>query len=116
MKKADFVYSVSGTALIEASILGVSAGSGACLFFTKYLSHGQVSPFHSLEENIPPKHSKVENLILEMFENSFRGCIGDGFGDPSVVSSENVELVKKAFSTVISTILSKPICVHHGKL
>ena len=95
LKRASFVYSISGTILMEASVLGVCAGCSSETYFADYLSHGFVDPFKALGP--PQKARDINGLFEKLYATSFLGNTRDQFMNPTALSSENVNNISNAF-------------------
>ena len=102
LKKASFVYSISGTALFEATALGILAGSGTNAYFSHYLSHGHVDPFKPLTEKI--NKPDIRALLIELHQNSFDGNTRDQIMFDEVLSETNIANIALGFCRLYESV------------
>jgi hypothetical protein len=113
LRRAALTASISGTACLEAGLLGAPAITIAEMFFGKLLVRNGLDAFHTtraefvkvldeaaaLRGNSAP--SGIEDHLSWIVAQSFPGVISDPANVPSVMETENVDNVADATLTLM---------------
>ena len=116
IKQAGLVASVSGTACMEAGVLGVPAVTFGDVFFAPLLLRTGLNPF-ALDRNDmgsllmeatafrdrPAREKETLNFLTGLIAQSFEGLISDPISAPECMEPDNVSKVADAVVTLVST-------------
>lgn len=113
INKSAVTASVTGTAALEAALLGKTSIVFGNPFFTRLASvlpvrkeHFQVSRswinFLSVVEADKYERIEVDEYLSFIEAHSFPGVISDPVSDPDCMKEENIELVSSGFSKILS--------------
>lgn len=109
IKKAQAIFSISGSIAYEAAILGKPAFLMSDIFFDLHPNCYRITledfrKTKNIEDLIEAKKNekKVLNFTEYLYSRSFPGLISDPLTNPDCMKSENIDVVAKAFLDVIS--------------
>jgi len=105
LKKAEAVFTVSGTIAMEASLMRRNALTFAECFFShmpmvQYIRNPAYIP-DMLRSKPEPEASDYYKFYNDLITNSFEGLIGDPVCFPESMEHENVGLVADAFRALL---------------
>ena len=111
---AGLVASVSGTACMEAGVLGVPAVTFGKLFFAPILLRSGFDPFSTSHREMaaligeaermradPDRDRRIEDFLSALIANSFEGMINDPVSDPACMDADNIRRVAEATFTLM---------------
>lgn len=115
IKQAGLVASVSGTACMEAGVLGVPAVTFGDVFFSPLLLRSSLNPFALSRDdmttllteaaayrNQPSRDRSVLKFLTSLVAQSFDGMISDPINTPECMEPENVSKVADAMITLMA--------------
>ena len=110
IKNCSCVITVSGTAGIEASILGKPVFLLSDVYYERLNGVSRINNFNELRESIVEITTKNEQFefiesdkeLNYLYENSFEGIIGDPVTTVGVTENENISKVVKGVKTILN--------------
>lgn len=116
IRKARLVVSVSGTACLEAAVMGVPAATLGKIIWKPILIEDDLNPFGMCHQDMAAlleradrwrqerdRDTKIESFITWLVAQSFEGIISDPASDPNSVDPKNVDRVAAAMVRILQS-------------
>jgi len=108
---ASLVASVSGTASLEAGLLGIPAITFAPMFYSPVLAQSHCTPASMTRDAMDGllargAPAKPEKFLADMLANSWEGIVSDFAGSPEAGTPENLGRVASATHQVLASLKS----------
>lgn len=103
IRRAEVVFTVSGTVAYEAVLLGRPALTMVRMFFSgasscRSVTVDELRRCASIRDLIPPAHNEAEAMQDYVYRHSFPGLISDPVSNPACMDTRNVEQVAGAIA------------------
>jgi len=107
--KAELVFSIAGTASLEAAVMGKRSITAVKTFFSPVLMRETFDPYtittqdiRNIMEDAPPSNSLLIEYLKVVFNKCPTGMVLDPKKDPIYGSEKNINSIYKGFYTLLS--------------